>query len=180
MKHRWGKGKKGNANSLPNGAKIEFVTVGGRTSAVVPSVQKKTGPVAGDVKKEIGYDNGVGAAESTDLDSKIEGAAISKSRKKNKAHIEGESPPQAVHKHVNGSKATNSPRGKKTNLEPAGDLTEPSKPPEKKRKAPSSDQTNGDAPKEGKTKRAKPAETKTPNEQPHGLRRSARVSGKDV
>jgi formamidopyrimidine-DNA glycosylase len=28
--------------------------VGGRTSAVVPSVQKKTGPVAGDVKEEDG------------------------------------------------------------------------------------------------------------------------------
>ena len=35
---------------LPNGAKIVFLTVGGRTSAVIPSVQKKTGPVAGDVK----------------------------------------------------------------------------------------------------------------------------------
>lgn len=28
------------------------MTVGGRTSCVVPSVQKKTGPVAGDIKKE--------------------------------------------------------------------------------------------------------------------------------
>ncbi|EOD50941.1 putative formamidopyrimidine-dna protein [Neofusicoccum parvum UCRNP2] len=48
MKHRWGKGKK-DANKLPNGAKITFLKVGGRTSAVVPSVQKKTGDVAGDV-----------------------------------------------------------------------------------------------------------------------------------
>ena len=48
MKHRWGKGKQD--NKLPNGAKIIFLTVGGRTSAVVPSVQKKTGPVAGDVQ----------------------------------------------------------------------------------------------------------------------------------
>ncbi|OMP88113.1 Formamidopyrimidine-DNA glycosylase [Diplodia seriata] len=48
MKHRWGKGKK-DANKLPNGAKITFLKVGGRTSAVVPSVQKKTGAVAGDV-----------------------------------------------------------------------------------------------------------------------------------
>ncbi|KAI9851815.1 MAG: hypothetical protein M1838_002673 [Thelocarpon superellum] len=46
MKYRWGKGKKD--NKLPNGNKIIFLTVGGRTSAVVPSVQKKTGPVAGD------------------------------------------------------------------------------------------------------------------------------------
>ncbi|RFU29926.1 hypothetical protein B7463_g6410, partial [Scytalidium lignicola] len=50
FKHRWGKGKKGSPTSLPNGEKITFLTVGGRTSCVVPSVQKKTGAVAGDVK----------------------------------------------------------------------------------------------------------------------------------
>lgn len=49
FKHRWGKGKRDDPKKLPNGAKIEFLTVGGRTSAVVPSVQKKTGKVAGDV-----------------------------------------------------------------------------------------------------------------------------------
>lgn len=46
FKHRWGKGKKGVSNTMPSGEKILFLTVGGRTSAVVPSVQKKTGPVA--------------------------------------------------------------------------------------------------------------------------------------
>jgi hypothetical protein len=51
MKHRWGKGKK-DGGKLPNGAKITFLKVGGRTSAVVPSVQKKTGAVAGDVDSE--------------------------------------------------------------------------------------------------------------------------------
>ncbi|KAH8816103.1 formamidopyrimidine-DNA glycosylase [Xylogone sp. PMI_703] len=50
FKHRWGKGKKGSPTSLPNGEKITFLTVGGRTSCVVPSIQKKTGAVAGDVK----------------------------------------------------------------------------------------------------------------------------------
>lgn len=49
FKHRWGKGKKGNPNTMPSGEKIAFLTVGGRTSAVVPSVQKKTGPVAKDI-----------------------------------------------------------------------------------------------------------------------------------
>lgn len=44
MKYRWGKGKKG--NQLPTGEKITFLTVGGRTSAIVPSLQKKAGPVA--------------------------------------------------------------------------------------------------------------------------------------
>jgi formamidopyrimidine-DNA glycosylase len=49
FKHRWGKGKKDASKTLPNGEKIVFLTVGGRTSAVIPSVQKKTGPVAKDV-----------------------------------------------------------------------------------------------------------------------------------
>ncbi|KAI9728637.1 MAG: hypothetical protein M1828_002743 [Chrysothrix sp. TS-e1954] len=51
MRHRWDKGKQGGSR-LANGEKIVHVTVGGRTSAVVPSVQKKTGPVAGDVSEE--------------------------------------------------------------------------------------------------------------------------------
>jgi formamidopyrimidine-DNA glycosylase len=51
MKHRWNKGKK-DANVLPNGNKIIHLKVGGRTSAVVPAVQKKTGPVAGDIDEE--------------------------------------------------------------------------------------------------------------------------------
>lgn len=46
FKHRWGKGKKEHGKTLPNGEKISFLTVGGRTSAVVPSIQKKTGAVA--------------------------------------------------------------------------------------------------------------------------------------
>lgn len=53
FKHRWGKGKKNEPSVLPNGEKIVFLTVGGRTSAVVPSVQKKTGPVAKDIGDEV-------------------------------------------------------------------------------------------------------------------------------
>lgn len=52
FKHRWGKGKKDATNCLPNGEKIKFLTVGGRTSAIVPSVQRKTGEVAKDVDEE--------------------------------------------------------------------------------------------------------------------------------
>lgn len=48
MRHRWDKGKK-EGNKLPNGDKIVHLTVGGRTSAIVPSVQKKSGAVAGDL-----------------------------------------------------------------------------------------------------------------------------------
>lgn len=57
FKHRWGKGKKNQASVLPNGNKIVFLTVGGRTSAVVPGVQKKTGPVAKDVTNDDESDN---------------------------------------------------------------------------------------------------------------------------
>lgn len=51
MKHRWGKGKK-DSNTLPNGDKITFLTVGGRTSAIVPNRQKKTAAVAGDISED--------------------------------------------------------------------------------------------------------------------------------
>ena len=54
FKHRWGKGKKGSSNTMPSGEKILFLTVGGRTSAVVPSVQKKTGPVAKEMSEAEG------------------------------------------------------------------------------------------------------------------------------
>ena len=57
FKHRWGKGKKNQPSVLPNGEKIVFLTVGGRTSAVVPSVQKKTGAVSKDVSDEDGNDS---------------------------------------------------------------------------------------------------------------------------
>ena len=48
--HRWNKGKKDAVNHLPNGDKIEFITVGGRTSCVVPEVQK----IGGVAKKSAG------------------------------------------------------------------------------------------------------------------------------
>ena len=62
MKYRWDKGKK-TGGKLPNGAKITFLTVGGRTSAVVPSVQKKTAAVAGDVSEGASDESEEGEAE---------------------------------------------------------------------------------------------------------------------
>jgi formamidopyrimidine-DNA glycosylase len=53
FKHRWGKGKKDAPNVLPNGHKIAFLTVGGRTSAVIPALQKKTGPVAKEMDEAV-------------------------------------------------------------------------------------------------------------------------------
>jgi outer membrane biosynthesis protein TonB len=72
MKHRWSKGKKDQAK-LPTGEKITFLTVGGRTSAVVPSVQKKTAAVAGDVSE--------GTEEGTEESPKLKKGAKSKARK---------------------------------------------------------------------------------------------------
>ena len=49
MLHRWGKGKKGgDVNKLPSGEQVEFLKVGGRTSAYVRKLQRKVGPVAGE------------------------------------------------------------------------------------------------------------------------------------
>jgi formamidopyrimidine-DNA glycosylase len=76
FKHRWGKGKKNKPSVLPNGEKIVFLTVGGRTSAVVPSVQKKTGPVA----KDIGDED----AKSPKSETKSEAKSKTKSETKRK------------------------------------------------------------------------------------------------
>lgn len=50
--HRWGKGTKGSSSTLPNGEKLSFITVGGRTSCYAPAVQKKTGQVTANAKTE--------------------------------------------------------------------------------------------------------------------------------
>jgi formamidopyrimidine-DNA glycosylase len=81
FKHRWGKGKKNQPSVLPNGDKITFLTVGGRTSAVVPAVQKKTGAVAKDIeddsnnvsskrKRDLKQENGSDAEEITESKSR--------------------------------------------------------------------------------------------------------------
>jgi formamidopyrimidine-DNA glycosylase len=51
--HRWGKGDKGTPAKLPNGEKLAFITVGGRTSCYAPAVQKKTGKVVAGAKSEL-------------------------------------------------------------------------------------------------------------------------------
>ncbi|KAJ4419763.1 hypothetical protein N0V82_004806 [Gnomoniopsis sp. IMI 355080] len=53
--HRWGKGK--GASTLPNGDKLAWITVGGRTSCYVPAVQKKTGHVIPGIKEEAAEDD---------------------------------------------------------------------------------------------------------------------------
>ncbi|KAF2486828.1 hypothetical protein BDY17DRAFT_292181 [Neohortaea acidophila] len=71
MKYRWDKGKK-DANVLPNGEKIVHLKVGGRTSAIVPSRQKKTGAVAADVEDEDADDALEEPAKGKKRKSKVE------------------------------------------------------------------------------------------------------------
>lgn len=56
--YRWGKGGKGASPQLPNGEKLAFITVGGRTSCYAPAVQKKTGKVVAGAKTEVVETNG--------------------------------------------------------------------------------------------------------------------------
>ncbi|KAI1473246.1 Formamidopyrimidine-DNA glycosylase N-terminal domain-containing protein [Daldinia caldariorum] len=65
FKHRWGKGKKDAPTKLPSGEEIVHITVGGRTSCVVPSVQKRKGRGKTTID-EIKGEEGEGSAEAED------------------------------------------------------------------------------------------------------------------
>ncbi|PSS03436.1 Formamidopyrimidine-DNA glycosylase N-terminal domain-domain-containing protein [Coniella lustricola] len=52
--HRWGKGSK--AGALPNGERLAWITVGGRTSCYAPGLQKMTGHVAPGIKEAATHD----------------------------------------------------------------------------------------------------------------------------
>ena len=101
FKHRWGKGKKDSSNTLPNGHKIAFLTVGGRTSAVVPAVQKKTGPVA------------------KEMDEAVEDEKPKKAAKKRKAEAEEDGEEE--------SKPAPKPKSKKTKADPEEAKSTPKK-----------------------------------------------------
>lgn len=94
FKHRWGKGKKDKVMEMPNGAKITFLTVGGRTSCVVPSVQKKTAAVAGDVDEKAAKTSGKGSkkvaqvVEKSEEDELDEDEDVKPKNKKRKADPE--------------------------------------------------------------------------------------------
>lgn len=63
FKHRWSKGKKEIPSTLPNGEKVSYLTVGGRTTAIVASVQKRT-----DERKEERDENG-----ESEMEDEVEG-----------------------------------------------------------------------------------------------------------
>lgn len=64
---RWNKGKKDAPQCLPNGDEVKFITVGGRTSAFVPAVQK-TGAVSKESAGKVS-DGEDGDDEKTDAKS---------------------------------------------------------------------------------------------------------------
>ena len=163
FKHRWGKGKKDSATKLPNGAKFVFLTVGGRTSCVVPSVQKKTGPVAKDVEDKADKDDGSDSEEET-KSTKRKRASKVKDRKQT-VKEEAEPVENGV---ANGKEADE----------------KPSKPASKKRKSDVKAETNGmDAGSKKPKRKAEPRENRAKVEakdETTGRRKSTRVSGKGV
>lgn len=108
FKHRWGKGKKDASNTLPNGHKIAFLTVGGRTSAVVPAIQKKTGPVA------------------KEMDEAVEDEKPKKAAKKRKAEVEEEEVEEDT-KSTPKSKSTKKAKSEGEDIKPAANKVKASK-----------------------------------------------------
>ncbi len=172
FKHRWGKGKKDSSTTLPNGSKFVYLTVGGRTSCVVPSVQKKTGPVAGDVKNEAGPEDANGEKKAKPK----AGKKVSKSKKEETEETEVEP-------------AKEGPRGKKRAVKPEdGEPAlngheadeEASKPASKKRKSNTIANTDGvmEPKKQSKAKADANGSKAKPELEKSERRRSGRVSGK--
>ena len=170
FKHRWGKGKKDAATTLPNGAKFTFLTVGGRTSCVVPSVQKKTGAVAGDlkngeeteVKKKPAAKKGKAAVEEDeDKEPEVEVKKEPASRKRKAA--------PKVEDELTAEKNLKSGRGAKKSKAVTDEEEEGEDDPKKMAKTSKADSSSASAMLSNKAKAEKPV----PNE---GRRRSGRVS----
>jgi formamidopyrimidine-DNA glycosylase len=148
MRYRWKKGTK-ESSTLPTGEKIIHLTVSGRTSAVVPTLQKKTGPVAGDVS--VSQRNG----DDEDEEEGVEKPKAKKSKKATKKEKD-----EGVANGVAAGKSSKRGRGK-TDIEEESDDTD--------------DQTQASK----KQKKTTPAKSGTAKPTPDsGRRRSGRVAGK--
>lgn len=175
FKHRWGKGKKDDPQQLPNGEKIKFITVGGRTSAIVPSVQKKTGAVAGDIgsdedeetKKSKSTKRKSPAKEAEDTEAEVKSDKKSrKTSKSKKAAVEKEAPIDDDPEQANDTSLPTRNKGS-SSKKPKGDVkTENGTSP--------SDAAKGKSPRMQKT--AKAAAAADVVKETNGRRRSARVS----
>lgn len=116
FKHRWQKGKKDSTMVLPNGSKIVFLTVGGRTSCVVPSVQKKSGSIT-DVAVA---DNKNATIDKEDIEKKL---VVKAKRASKKRHSEVKEEQEDI---VSSTESTSHLVGKKrkskSKLDTNGDL----------------------------------------------------------
>ncbi|KAM0804008.1 Formamidopyrimidine-DNA glycosylase N-terminal domain-containing protein [Usnea florida] len=177
FKHRWGKGKKDSSTTLPNGSRFVYLTVGGRTSCVVPSVQKKTGPVAGDVKDEAGTEDADGEKKA-----KIKSSKKAPKPKKEEAEEAEKEEAKPAKESSKGNKRT----AKTVDEEPAVNGHKPneeaSKPASKKRKANANANANANGAVESKKQskgNAGKNETGAKSEpEKSERRRSGRISGK--
>ncbi|KAL8755084.1 MAG: hypothetical protein Q9184_004902 [Pyrenodesmia sp. 2 TL-2023] len=188
FKWRWGKGKKDDPKMLPNGERIKFLTVGGRTSAIVPSVQKKTGEVAKDLdgegeekpKRTKGKKPAVGAEDEDEVeaDDEVEKPKRKKSKKSELTEDEDtasdskRSKPtvderRAVKKEADDALPPDQPNGTSSGIQ--GELPERKKTKGKPKEDPERSST---------ALRAATAAAKSEvTEERSGRRRSARVSG---
>lgn len=172
FKHRWGKGKKDSSTTLPNGSKFVFMKVGGRTSCVVPSVQKKTGPVAGDVKDEEGTEDVQGEKKAKSKGGK----KISNSKEEERDDAEVEPAKQSS----KGKKRTVKTEDEELDVNGHEPNDEASNPASKKRKSNTKVGSNGamDPKKQGKAKTETNGRKAEPESEKSERRRSSRVSGK--
>ncbi|KAK2599335.1 hypothetical protein N8I77_011101 [Diaporthe amygdali] len=147
--HRWGKGKK-TSSALPNGEKLAFITVGGRTSCYAPSLQKKTGLVAPGIKEE--------PLENGDSEEKPENPRAGKQKKQD----------------TNGVKEpAKKTKARKTAAEPADDDDDDDQRPRKKSRAKQDVLKGKSSASESKTAKK---ENGIAEESGTGRRRSARLS----
>ena len=177
MRHRWGKGKE-DGGRLPNGDKIIFLKVGGRTSAVVPSVQKKTGPVTADVSKD--------ANDTEEGEEDDEGKKPRKTTKQRGSIVANA---KAKAKSLDVTTLSKTPkRGRKESQQEkveeedeedeADSEDEAEEPPAKKKQkgAINTESRNGTQHKGKKTENPEPKSTPIKKENTQGRRRSARMS----
>ncbi|KAL8737320.1 MAG: hypothetical protein Q9181_001811, partial [Wetmoreana brouardii] len=165
FKHRWGKGKKDDPQRLPNGERIKFLTVGGRTSAIIPSIQKKTGEVAADV-------NGTNGDEDED---DIKPKKAKKSAKKGKTEDDGETAPD--------NKPNKTPRSKKRAVKEEDDeaaaSVEDQPPPSKKAKSKPKAEPNGTSNAHNNTKPTKASTRKRAQEASKGSAKADKSEEQD-
>ncbi len=179
FKHRWGKGKKDSSTTLPNGSKFVYVTVGGRTSCVVPSVQKNTGRVAKDIEEiDEDGDHEEDREKAEDKDGKK--ASKSKSKKDDPDEAEAEAAPRTSKSRKRGAKKeVESTESEVVREEEAPEAE--SKPASKKRKSRNKAETNSSDAKPAKQKKVDPQTNGIKKEnsgETIGKRRSTRMSGK--